>query len=209
MFIKSKLRLLMSVMALASQPVLADEQQQSSQQNQVGQSSSTSSSSETVGPDGTVTRRSSYRSSSSSSTSTKNSANQAPGSAGGTSSIIESNENGVIRKFVPKFKQRLVDLADQIKMAQGKGFLTADEVSKFMERQSKLLMQEEAASKKGFPRSELDALEREITLLNGDVFKAMRKSDPVKPGQAEKEVNDPNLIPAYPDPELQPGSGKP
>jgi hypothetical protein len=109
---------------------------------------------------------------------------------------------------VPKFKQRLNDIADQIKMAQGKNFITAAEASQFLERENKLLSVEADASKNGFPKSSIDDLEKAITLLNGDLFKAMRKSDPVKPGTAEKEVNDPNLIPAYPDPELQPGSGQ-
>ncbi len=110
--------------------------------------------------------------------------------------------------FVPKFKERLLNLADQIRLVQSKGFISSDEASLFLDRQSKLLLQEAEASKKGFPRPELDDLEKAITLLNSDLFKASKKSDPVKPGPAQTEVNDPNLIPAYPDPELQPGSGK-
>lgn len=110
-------------------------------------------------------------------------------------------------KYVPKFKQRINDLGEQMKMAQTKGFISAVELGKFVERKSQLLLQEEAASKKGFPKEEVDKLETAVTQLNADLFKAMRKSDPVKPGAAESEVNDPNLIPAYPDPELQPGSG--
>lgn len=220
MSIISKLSLLLAISAVNLAPVFADEQQQSDKQNQSAQSTSSSSTSEAVGPDGTVTRKTTYSRSSSSSTSSAKSENSSPGSnasagaiVGSTpgeeaGAIIESNQNGVIRKFVPKFRQRLVDLADQVKMAQGKGFITADEASKFMDRQAKLLVQEESANKKGFPRPELDELERAITLLNGDLFKAMRKADPVKPGASEAEVNDPNLIPAYNDPELQPGSGK-
>lgn len=111
--------------------------------------------------------------------------------------------------FVPKFKERLLNLADQIKLVQSKGFITAEEASSFLSRQAALLAQESEAARKGFPRAEVDALEKGVTLLNSDLFKASRKSDPVKPGAAETEVNDPNLIPAYPDPELQPGSKKP
>lgn len=119
----------------------------------------------------------------------------------------QGTEFSITRKFVPKFKERLTDLADQIKMAQGKGWINAEESSKFMERQSRLLTEEAEANKAGYPKSSVDNLEREITLLNGELFKAMHKTDPIKPGQAEKEVNDPNLIPAYPDPELQPNRG--
>ncbi len=109
--------------------------------------------------------------------------------------------------FVPKFKQRITDLGDQIRLVQGKGFITQDEASKLLDRQSKLFVQESEVSKRGFPKADLDVLEKAITLLNADLFKAMRKSNPVQAGPAEKEVNDPNLIPAYSDPELQPGSG--
>ncbi len=111
-------------------------------------------------------------------------------------------------KFVPKFKERLVNLAEQVNMAEGKGFITKEEAAGFIERQKSLLAKEAEASKSGFPRADVDELERSVALLNSDLFKAMRKNDPVKPGPAESEVNDPNLIPAYPDPELQPGSGK-
>lgn len=128
--------------------------------------------------------------------------------SGSSSSSSTNTSPTVIRKFLPKFKERLLDLADQVKMAQTKGWITADEAAKFMERQTKLLPVEAEASKKGFPQADVDNLERAITLLNGDLFKAMRKADPVKPGPAESEVNDPNLIPAYSDPELQPNSGK-
>lgn len=111
------------------------------------------------------------------------------------------------RKFVPKFKERIRNLGEQIQMAQGKGFIGSQEANAFMDRQAKLLIQEQEAAKKEFQKEDMDKLETDITVLNGDLFKAMRKSDPVKPGAAETEVNDPNLIPAYPDPELQPGSG--
>lgn len=113
----------------------------------------------------------------------------------------------ITRKFVPKFKERIKNLAEQIQMAQSKGFIEPEKAKDFLAEQAKLLQQEEAAAKNNFPKEELDKLETAITVLNGNLFKAMRKNDPVKPGPAESEVNDPNLIPAYPDPELQPGSG--
>ncbi len=66
---------------------------------------------------------------------------------------------------------------------------------------------EEKTRQDGFPKPEADDLEKSITKLNSDVFSASHKSNPVKAGSAEKEVHDPNLIPAYPDANLQPGSG--
>ncbi len=157
-------------------------------------------------------------SSSSSSTSSSSSSNTNSSNSNTTSETINpdirpqsksssSTSFSVTRKFVPKFKERLNDLAEQVKMALSKGWINADESAKFMERQTKLLAEEAEANKQGYPKAAVDNLEKEVTLLNGDLFKAMHKTDPVKPGPADKEVNDPNLIPAYPDPELQPNSG--
>ncbi|HEY9760265.1 MAG TPA: hypothetical protein V6C97_34225 [Oculatellaceae cyanobacterium] len=106
-----------------------------------------------------------------------------------------------------KYAQRVKDLGEQIQLVQSKGLITNDEATKFLERQSKLKTTEEEVRKGGFQKPQADELEKSITLLNADVFKASHKSNPIKPGQADKEVNDPNLIPAYPDANLQPGSG--
>jgi hypothetical protein len=106
-----------------------------------------------------------------------------------------------------KYQQRIKDLGEQIQMLESKGLLTKDESAKFMERQSQMSKSEEAVRNGGFPKGPTDDLEKSVTLLNSDVFKASHKNNPVKPGQAEKETNDPNLIPAYPDANLQPGSG--
>jgi hypothetical protein len=106
-----------------------------------------------------------------------------------------------------KYQQRIKDLGEQIQMLESKGLLTKDESAKFMQRQSQMSTSEEAIRNGGFQKGPTDELEKSVTLLNSDVFKASHKSNPVKPGQADKEVNDPNLVPAYPDANLQPGSG--
>ncbi len=108
----------------------------------------------------------------------------------------------------PKYKKRIADLGDQIQLNSSKGFISKEETETFLARQSKLIAMEEEARKKGFEKADADELERSITLLNADLFTASHKDNPVKAGQADAEVNDPNLIPAYPDKELQPGSGK-
>jgi len=106
-----------------------------------------------------------------------------------------------------KYQQRIKDLGDQIQLLGNKGLITKEEVAQFMERQSQLGKSEESVRNGGFQKPATDELEKSVTLLNADVFKASHKSNPIKPGQAEKEVNDPNLVPAYPDANLQPGSG--
>jgi hypothetical protein len=113
----------------------------------------------------------------------------------------------VIKTAQLKYRQRIKDLGEQIQMLESKGLLTKDESAKFMERQSQLGKSEEVIENGGFQKGPTDELEKSVTLLNSDVFKASHKSNPIKPGQADKEVNDPNLIPAYPDANLKPGSG--
>jgi hypothetical protein len=106
-----------------------------------------------------------------------------------------------------EYQQRIKDLGNQVQLLQGKGLLTNDEVSKFTVRLSQLSKVEESVRSGGFQKAPTDELEKSVTQLNGDVFKASHKANPIKPGQADKEVNDPNLIPAYPDANLKPGSG--
>jgi len=106
-----------------------------------------------------------------------------------------------------EYQQRIKDLGDQVHLLQGKGLLTNDEVSKFTERLSQLSKTEQTVRSAGFQKVPTDELEKAVTKLNADVFKASHKDNPIKPGQADQEVNDPNLIPDYPDPNLKPGSG--
>lgn len=194
--------------------VLADDQSAGSDNSSMSSSSTTV----TETSSSSMSTSSSSSSSSTSSTSVPASHNVSPSQSKGTSNINNQHPtpgpgDEVIPikpsiTFIPKFKQRIADLGDQIRMAQSKGFITDAEATQFTDRQSKLFLIEADANKKGFPKPDLDNLEKAITLLNSDLFKAMHKNDPVKPGTSENEVNDPNLIPAYPDPELQPGSGK-
>ncbi len=106
-----------------------------------------------------------------------------------------------------KYAQRVKDLGEQIRLARGKGLISEDDASKFTARQQELKGMEEKTRQGGFQKPQADELEKSITRLNADLFAASHKTNPIKPGQAEKEVHDPNLIPAYPDANLQPGSG--
>jgi TolA-binding protein len=138
-------------------------------------------------------------------------ASRAPMNAQPSTLLAQSSSSSVteeVRLGEPKYRQRIKDLGEQIEMIQGKGFLTKPEADKFMQRIEELRGMEAEARKNGYAKPEADELEKGITLLNEQVFKASHKNNPIKPGPAEKEVNDPNLIPAYPDANLQPGSGK-
>jgi hypothetical protein len=118
-----------------------------------------------------------------------------------------TDEVEVTQQVNLKYAQRIKDLGDQIQLLSGKGLLTKDETAQFMERQSQLGKTQQSVKMGGYQKNATDDLEKSVTQLNADVFKASHKDNPVKPGQAQTEVNDPNLIPAYSDKNLQPGSG--
>lgn len=75
----------------------------------------------------------------------------------------------------PKFKKRISDIADQIDMALSKGFISSDEASGFKQRQLQLLSMDEEYNKKGSAPNLLVEIERTITVLNADMYRAMNK----------------------------------
>jgi hypothetical protein len=208
-----QLTILLAALAVCLSPLAAQEKSSSSSKQSLNSSDSeVSSTSSSTGlqikNSSTTVQRTESKTNSSSAQNLEGSSQSAGTRPPDTGVFSIPTERTSIR-FVPRFKQRINDLGDQIRLARSKGFITPEEESRLQERQSKLLLQEADVSQKGFLKPDLDALEKAVTLLNGDVFAAMRKSDPVKSGSAEKEINDPNLIPAYTDPELQPNSGTP
>ncbi len=115
-------------------------------------------------------------SSSSSSSSSSNGGDTSGGDSSFSSETIRTEKPSIF--FVPKFKQRIMDLKDQITLGQKNGYLTNEEVAAFMERDNQLLQQEEDLARKNYPKAQLDELEKAITLLNGDLFKASNKKGP-------------------------------
>jgi tetratricopeptide (TPR) repeat protein len=82
--------------------------------------------------------------------------------------------------FVPKFRKRISDLAEQIQFVQNKGFISAADSAAFLARQKSMLAKEEDLRAHGYPKEEMEGLDKEIAGLNNDLFAAMGKSDPVK-----------------------------
>lgn len=136
------------------------------------------------------TRSSSTSSSSSTSTgsSDKSGTNQ-----GGTVETVTFTDKKV---FVPKFKERIKNLKEQVDFSLGKGFITQDESAQFHSRLTQLHAQEEDLAKKGYPKGELDVLEKGITGLNSDLFKASNKPAADKPGTTTTGGASPAAAPA-------------
>jgi hypothetical protein len=121
------------------------------------------------------TRSSSTTSSSSTSTGSSDKSNQ-----GASSETVTFADKKV---FVPKFKERIKNLREQVDFSLGKTFISKDESSKFHSRLDQLHAQEEDLAKRGYPKSELDDLEKGITGLNSDLFKASNKPSGEKAGE--------------------------
>lgn len=114
--------------------------------------------------------------SSSSSTSTGSSDRKGQGETVDTVTFTDK------KVFVPKFKERIKNLKEQVEFSLGKGFISQDESTQFHSRLTQLSAQEADLEKKGYPKGELDSLEKGITGLNSDLFKASNKPSGEKPG---------------------------
>lgn len=121
------------------------------------------------------TRSSSTTTSSSTSTGSSDKANQ-----GSSSETVTFTDKKV---FVPKFKERIKNLREQVDFSLGKSFISKDESSTFHSRLDQLHAQEEDLAKRGYPKTELDDLEKGITGLNSDLFKASNKPSGEKAGE--------------------------
>lgn len=89
-------------------------------------------------------------------------------------------------KFNPKFKERINNLKDQVSLSLAKGFITKEESDSFNVRINQLSTQEADLEKKGYPKAELDDLEKNITLANGDLYKASNKPTvPTSPAKSD------------------------
>ncbi|HEY9869301.1 MAG TPA: hypothetical protein V6D08_09055 [Candidatus Obscuribacterales bacterium] len=94
--------------------------------------------------------------------------------------------------FRPKYRERLKTYAEQIELGTSKGWLTTEEGERFKKELARLDSLEAEASKHGWPKAELDDVERAFTQFNIDLHKASNKpaaptparpAEPVKPAQ--------------------------
>lgn len=130
--------------------------------------------------DSSYSRVETRSSSTSSSTTTSTGSSDKTGKTDG--SQTETGTFADKKVFVPKFKERIKNLKEQVDFSLGKGFITQAESTAFHARLDQLHVQEEDLAKKGYPKAELDGLEKGITGLNSDLFKASNKASAEKAG---------------------------
>ncbi len=80
-----------------------------------------------------------------------------------------------IKQYSLKFKERLKNLRQQNDTAQSKGWITADEHAKFNAEVDRLTSVEATVEAAGFPKADLDDLEKQVTKLNSDLSTASTK----------------------------------
>jgi hypothetical protein len=102
--------------------------------------------------------------------------------SGGGSSSSEYYSRGVGFKnanvFNPKYRERLATYAEQVEMGLSKGWLTPEEGAQFKSQLARLNQLEETVRAAGYPKDQLDNLEKEVTRFNMDLTTATNK--PVK-----------------------------
>jgi hypothetical protein len=111
-------------------------------------------------------------------TESQSSSSPTTGQAGSSETIIE--RKGVMgvkgsNVFRPKYRERLKTYAEQIEMGTTKGWLTAEEGERFKKELARLDSLEVEASKHGWPKAEVDNVERAFTQFNIDLHKASNK----------------------------------
>ncbi|MCC7530738.1 MAG: hypothetical protein IT342_19600 [Candidatus Melainabacteria bacterium] len=90
---------------------------------------------------------------------------------GGSSSVSVTQT----KSYSLKFKERLSNLTQQNSTALSKGWITADENAKFSAEISRLTALEAKVEGAGFPKADLDDLEKQVTKLNSDLSTASSK----------------------------------
>ncbi len=104
-----------------------------------------------------------------------------------------SSTVGVTEKkgFAFKYSERLKNWSEQIDMGTSKGWLTADEAQKFRTRLDGLRALNDSVSQKGYPRADLDDMEKQFTQYNIDLSNAASKpktsSAPATSGQKNSD----------------------
>lgn len=80
-----------------------------------------------------------------------------------------------IKSYSLKFKERLKNIRQQNDTALSKGWITADEHTKFNGEVDRLTSVEATVEAAGFPKADLDDLEKQVTKLNADLSTASNK----------------------------------
>ena len=80
-----------------------------------------------------------------------------------------------VKTYSLKFKERLSNLSKQTETAKTKGWITEAEYANFNSEIARLTTLEAKVEAAGFPKPDLDDLEKQITKLNSDLSTASNK----------------------------------
>ncbi len=78
-----------------------------------------------------------------------------------------------------KFKERIADLQSKINTAVDKGWMTSAQASDFRAEGDRLMTAANSAESLGWPKADVDVLEKNVTKLNADVASASTASEGV------------------------------
>lgn len=114
---------------------------------------------------------------------------QVPDGEGSSSSSTTVETRGVGFKganvYNPKYKERIGTYGEQIEMGLNKGWLTAAEGSEFKRRLEEMKTMEAAGAANGWPKDDVDKVEKVFTTFNIDLSNASnKKSAPSNPPPA-------------------------
>ena len=87
-------------------------------------------------------------------------------------SVESSESTAEIKAYAPKYRERINTYEGQITTALSKGWLTAVSAQKFKDRLSELKTLEANARANGYPKPELDKVEKAFTQFNIDLTAA-------------------------------------
>lgn len=107
------------------------------------------------------------------------------GSSSSTETKLRTEKPSIA--FTPKFNRRIMNLGEQIDLALSKGFISSEEAASFKQRQMQLVSMDEEATKKKMPQTSVIEIERALTVLNADMYRAMHKDTAAKETKEKDE----------------------
>ncbi|MBS2006103.1 MAG: hypothetical protein JST01_03630 [Cyanobacteria bacterium SZAS TMP-1] len=108
----------------------------------------------------------------SSTTTVIKSTSPAPVSSSSTSEIVEIDQKGV--QF--KFKERLSNIQEQIDTGREKGWISAGQAAAFSSERERLLGVTNRVESDGWPKPDVNNLEKDVTAFSATVTTAMSKA---------------------------------
>jgi hypothetical protein len=106
---------------------------------------------------------------------------QPTGGSSSSSSYFRGYGGTASNVFAPRYKERLANFAAQIDNGAAKGWLTPTEAETFRNQVFALTALEQEVSQKGFPKDDLDDMEKRFNELNVRLSQTMSKGTPPPP----------------------------